>query len=210
MSRHSRNPTAGALALLAAAGVIALSYQALVHRDGRRHPSDSAPGRTARQKRFGEYFVAGKTVTVNRPRQELFAYWRNFSNLASFMENVVSVRPVGEGRFAWTIKAPAGQTVDLETAIVEEREDELIAWRSVEASDVKAEGKVTFRDAPAGRGTLVEAIVAYQPPAGELGRWIAKLFGREPTVQGRRELKRFKMLMETGEIADARFHANAS
>jgi uncharacterized membrane protein len=92
----------------------------------------------------------------------------------------------------------------VETRIVEERAGELIAWRSTEASDIDTEGRVTFRDAPAGRGAEIEAIVAYRPPAGELGRWIAKLFQAEPSLQGRRELKRFKMLMETGEIATNR------
>ena len=92
-------------------------------------------------------------------------------------------------------------TVDLETEIAEEREGELIAWRSTEASDIDADGRVTFTEGPAGRGTIVSAEVAYRPPGGEVGRWIAKLFQREPSVQGRRELKRFKMLMETGEIA---------
>lgn len=209
MSRPSRAASASGLALLVAAGTV-LSYQALSRRNQRYHPGDSAPGRTARRARFGDYAVTGKTVTINKPRAELFGYWRDFTNLASFMENVVSIRPSGQDRSVWTIKAPAGQTVEVEAEIVEERENEFIAWRSVQGSEVKAEGKVIFRDAPANRGTQVEAIIAYEPPAGEVGRWIGKLFGREPAIQGRRELKRFKMLMETGEIADARYHANAS
>lgn len=208
MSRYSRGANTGVLALFLAAGAVALSYQALSRRNHRHHPGDSAPGRTARQARFGDYTVTGKTVTINKPRAELFAYWRDFANLAHFMENVVSIRPTGEDRAVWTIKAPAGQTVEVETEIIEERENEFIAWRSVEGSEIKAEGKVIFKDAPADRGTQIEAIIAYEPPAGDLGRWIGKLFGREPGVQGRRELKRFKMLMETGEIADARCHAN--
>lgn len=209
MSRHNRGAQTGVLALFAAAGAVVLSYQALSRRNLRRHPGDSAPGRTARQPRFGDYAVTGKTITINRSRNELFAYWRDFSNLANFMENVVSIRPTGNDRAVWTIKAPAGRAIDLETQIVEEREGELIAWRSVDGAAVEAEGKVIFRDAPGNRGTEIEAIIAYVPPAGELGRWIGKLFGREPSVQGRRELKRFKMLMETGEIADARYHAQA-
>jgi uncharacterized membrane protein len=98
--------------------------------------------------------------------------------------------------------------VRIETVVSEDRPDELVAWRSVEGSDVESRGRVAFRDAPADRGAEVEAIIAYKPPAGEVGRWIAKLFGREPQVQGRRELKRFKMLMETGEIATARNRGN--
>ncbi|MGR3321507.1 MAG: SRPBCC family protein, partial [Pseudooceanicola sp.] len=76
--------------------------------------------------------------------------------------------------------------------------------RSGEGAEIDTEGKVMFRDAPGDRSTEVEAIVAYDPPAGEAGRLIAKLFQREPRVQGRREMKRFKMFMETGEVATAR------
>jgi uncharacterized membrane protein len=140
-------------------------------------------------------------VLIGRPRQELYAFWRDVANLPQFMENVGEVRALGADRWEWTIAAPGGFSVALRTEIVEERDGELIAWRSLPESEVEAEGRVSFRDAPGGRGTIVEATVAYRPPGGEVGRWIAKLFQREPNIQGRRELRRFKMLMETGEIA---------
>ena len=168
-----------------------------------RHPPDDAPGRTAKDKDFGGYAVVGHAVTINRPRHELYGFWHDFQNLATFMENVEKVQATGADTAAWTIKAPAGQTVDVETRIIEDRPDELIAWRSVEGSDIDTEGRVRFRDAGA-RGTIVEAIIAYKPPAGALGQMIAKLFQREPNIQGRQELKRFKMRMETGEIAVAK------
>jgi uncharacterized membrane protein len=144
--------------------------------------------------------VTGRTVTINRPRSELYAFWRDFSNLPDFMTNVKSVEVDGD-LTRWTIAGPMGRDVRVETRIVDEREGAQIAWRSTEASDIETEGKVTFRDAPAGRGTEVEAIIAYVPPGGSLGRWIATAFQAEPRLQGRRELKRFKMLMEAGEIA---------
>ena len=168
-----------------------------------RLPADSAPGRTRRGVgRFGEYAVVGRTVTIGRPRAELYSYWRDFRNLSRFMENIEKVEVDGD-RTIWAVAAPAGRSVTLVTEIVEERENELIAWRSLPESDIDTEGRVTFRDAPTGRGTCVEAIVAYKPPGGQLGRLVAKLFQREPNIQGRRELKRFKMLMETGELATA-------
>lgn len=173
------------------------------------HPPDSAPGWTARQRRFGGYAVTGRTVTIDRPRHELYAFWRDFANLPQFMEHVLAVSAAGETS-RWTIAGPAGRDVTVETRIIEDRPGELIAWRSTEASDIDAEGKVMFRDAPGKRGTEVEAIIAYKPPAGELGRWIAKIFQAEPSVQGRRELKRFKMLMETGEIATSHHHKFAA
>lgn len=168
-----------------------------------RHPADSAPGRTARRSRFGAFAAVGRSVTIKRPRADLFAFWRDFENLPKFMENIEAVRQVGEARYAWTIRAPFGRDVEIVTEIVQERPGELIAWRSVAGSDIETEGRVTFEDAPAGRGTIVSATIAYVPPSGELGRFVAKLFQREPGIQARRELKRFKMLMETGEIATA-------
>jgi len=162
--------------------------------------SDSAPGRTSRQDLYGDYAVSGRTVTINRPRAELYAFWRDFSNLPRFMHNVEAVREEGD-LTVWTIRGPAGSRLTLRTRIVADREGEEIAWRSVEGSEIDTTGKVMFRDAPGGRGTEVEAVVAYVPPAGEVGRLVAKIFQREPRVQGRREMKRFKMLMETGEVA---------
>jgi uncharacterized membrane protein len=153
----------------------------------------------------GEYAVrVAKAITIGRPPEEIYRFWRDFANLPRFMENVHAVETFGDGRSEWTIAAPAGTSVTLSTAVTEDREGELISWRSLPGSEIEAEGRVAFRDAPGGRGSIVEATVAYRPPGGELGRWVAKLFGREPEIQGRRELRRFKMLMETGEIATAR------
>jgi uncharacterized membrane protein len=120
------------------------------------------------------------------------------------MDNVENIRMTGEKRAVWTIKAPAGRTVEIETEITEETPDEAIAWQSVEGSQLETRGRVTFKDAPGGRGTIVDADIGYKPPGGELGRALAKLFFREPNIQARQELKRFKMLMEAGEIATAR------
>jgi uncharacterized membrane protein len=170
-------------------------------RKARDRAPDDAPGFTARRG-FGKYEVVGKTVTIRRPRAELYAFWRDFQNLAQVMENVEKIQPTGDnGRAVWTIKAPAGQTVDIETEIAREVEHELIAWRSVEGSDIDTEGRVTFADAPGERGTRVGLIVSYDAPGGAAGQALAKLFLREPEVQARHDLKRLKMLMEAGEIA---------
>lgn len=190
-----------ALGLAAVAGAAGYAWYQQSRRNPVHHrPPDDAPGRTARQMRFGGYAVIGRSVTINKPRSELYAFWRDFANLPRFMENVRDVQQDGDIT-RWTIVAPMDRSVTVVTRIVQEQKAEMISWRSTEDSDIDTEGKVTFRDAPAGRGTEVEAIIAYKPPAGELGRWIAKAFQAEPAMQGRRELKRLKMLMETGEIA---------
>jgi len=145
--------------------------------------------------------IVGRTVTINRPRSELYAFWRDLSNLPRFMENVKHVEVVGPDRSHWTVKAPAGSTVEWDAVITEDRPNELLAWASTQESTVRHSGSVRFRDAHGGRGTEVTATIIYDPPAGVLGKAIAKLSGREPKVQARRDLRRFKQLMEAGEIA---------
>ena len=190
---------AGVGALAGAAGIAWWTRRRL--RDDFPHPADSAPPRTARQGREDGRVVAGRTVTIAKPRAEVYAFWRDFGNLPSFMENIDAVVPTGERTHRWSIRAVGERTVELDTRIEHERENESLAWRSIEGSDIEARGEVSFRDAPAGRGTEVLATIVYSPPAGELGRLVLKLFRREPGIQVRHELKRLKMLLETGEIA---------
>ncbi len=141
-----------------------------------------------------------RAVMINRPRDALYAYWRDFANLPSFMENVKSVEILDEKRSSWTVAGPAGVDMELASEITEERPGEYIAWRSTEESDVDHEGWVEFRDNPFGRGTEVRVLISYDPPAGAVGKLVAKVLQREPRVQAWRELRRFKQLMETGEI----------
>ncbi|KAA9010904.1 MULTISPECIES: SRPBCC family protein [Sphingobium] len=146
--------------------------------------------------------LIGRSVTINRSRDELFAYWRDFSNLPSFMDNVERIDILSNTTSHWVVKAPGGRTVEWDAAITEEKPGELIAWTSAEDADVPNSGRIEFRDA-GDRGTVVTATIAYDPPAGVVGKVIAKLFQREPAIQARRDLRRFKQLMETGEVATA-------
>ncbi len=146
--------------------------------------------------------LVGRAVTINKPVGELFSYFRDFANLATFMENVERVDVLDDKRSHWVVKAPAGKTVEWDAVVTEEAENSFIAWASEEGADVPNSGRVDFRDAGA-RGTVVTATILYDPPAGAIGKVIAKLFQREPAIQARRDLRRFKQLMETGEIATA-------
>ncbi|WP_073975550.1 SRPBCC family protein [Erythrobacter donghaensis] len=196
------NPSRWPYLALAGIGLAALPLAAAARRR-RRHDvdPDSAPGYTARRN-FGEYRVVGRSVTIARPRAELFAFWRDFQNLPHFMANLEKIEPGGEpGHATWHIRAPGGRVYAVDTRIAREVDGELIAWRSTEDSDIDTEGRVTFEDAPGERGTRVSLIIAYKPKAGALGDAIATLARRSPEMQARHDLKRFKMLMETGEIA---------
>jgi uncharacterized membrane protein len=154
----------------------------------------------AEAKSWHEAAMVGRTVTINRPRHELFAFWRDFRNLPRFMENIESVEVRDDRRSHWRIASPGG-TVEWDAVLTEEVEDELLAWESEPGADIKNAGRIEFLDAPGGRGTQVRAVIVYDPPAGDVGKLIAKLFQKEPKVQARRELRRFKQLMETGEIS---------
>jgi uncharacterized membrane protein len=146
--------------------------------------------------------LVGRAVTINRPIGELFAFFRDFANLPAFMDNVERVDMLDDRRSHWVVKAPGGKTVEWTSAITEEQPDSFIAWASEEGADIANSGRVDFH-AAGDRGTVVTATILYDPPAGAIGKLVAKLFQREPAIQARRDLRRFKQLMETGEIATA-------
>lgn len=145
-----------------------------------------------------------ESVTINRPREQLFQIWRNFENLPRFMQHLKSVKVDRDSngmRSHWTVTAPLGQEIEWDSQVIEEKENEYVAWRSLPDSTVESSGNVHFRDAPGDRGTIVTVQMQYNPPAGSLGAAFAKLFGEEPSVQVRDDLWHFKQFMETGEIA---------
>lgn len=143
-----------------------------------------------------------RSVTVNRPRTELYQKWRNLENLPRFMQHLESVEvdKTDRGRSHWVAKAPFGKTVQWDAEVIEERENELLVWKSLPGSMVESMGRVEFLDAPVGRGTLVRVTMEYNPPAGSLGAAVAKLFRQEPAMQIKNDLRHFKQVMETGEI----------
>ena len=164
-------------------------------------PQRDVAHEAAEARSWHEAALVGRTVTVNRPREELYAFWRDFRNLARFMENVESVRVDDDRRSHWVVKAPGGKTVEWDSVLTEEEENRVLAWESAPDADIKNTGRIEFRDAPPGRGTEITATIVYDPPGGDLGKLIAKLFQKEPKIQARRDLRRFKQLMETGEIS---------
>ena len=140
-----------------------------------------------------------EAVTIDRPASELYQFWRDQTKLADVMENVVSIVPEGADRFRWTVKAPGGKEVSWVAAITNDIPDRELTWQSEDGGDIDNSGRIRFEDAGE-RGTVVRATIAYDPPAGIVGQIVAKLFQREPRIQARRDLHRFKQLMETGEI----------
>jgi len=165
------------------------------------HQHDDAPV-TSSKIAEPDRALSAETVTINRPARELYDFWRNPANLVQVMDNILSIEPIDADRSRWTVRAPAGRMVSWEAVITEDVPGERITWQSAEGADVANSGRIEFRDAGE-RGTVVRATIAYEPPGGAIGQLIAKLFQREPRIQSRRDLRRFKQLMETGEIATA-------
>jgi len=141
-----------------------------------------------------------QVTTINKSIEEVYQFWRNFENFPRFMRHLESVERLSGQTSRWRAKAPAGTSVQWEAEMLEEREHELIAWRSLEGADVQNSGSVRFRRAPGARGTEVRVQLEYNPPGGRLGKGIAWLFGEEPSQQIREDLHRAKQLLETGEI----------
>jgi uncharacterized membrane protein len=160
---------------------------------------DDAPPTAAKDLQSDRALLA-ESVTINRDAQDLYEFWRDPRNLTQVMENVVSIEPVGSDRSRWTVKAPAGNEVTWESVITKDVPGREIYWQSVEGAGIDNKGRIEFRDAGE-RGTVVRAVIAYDPPGGVVGQLIAKLFQREPRIQTRRDLHRFKQLMEAGEVA---------
>jgi uncharacterized membrane protein len=145
-----------------------------------------------------------RAVTIARSRDELYAFWRDLRNLPRFMENVKSIEVLESGRSRWVVAGPAGKDVEWVSEITEDVPGDRIAWRTTEDADIEHSGWIEFRDGPTGRGTEVRAFISYDPPAGTVGKLVAKVLQREPRVQARRELRRFKQLMETGEVSTSK------
>ncbi|HEY9849039.1 MAG TPA: SRPBCC family protein [Leptolyngbyaceae cyanobacterium] len=142
-----------------------------------------------------------KTVTINKSPAELYSFWHDFENLPRFMKHLKFVRVIDEKRSHWIANAPMDNSVEWDAEIIKDEENKLIAWASVEGADIDNSGFVRFQPAPKGRGTEVKVVIEYDPPGGAIGAAIAKLFGEEPEQQIGDDLRRFKQLMEAGEIA---------
>jgi uncharacterized membrane protein len=194
-NRRSNERSRLALAATAVLGVTALDVLSGVKasRNGEGQP-ERQPG----QKPRPNHVV--RVITINRPPEEVYNFWRDFSNLPRFMEHLVSVSTSSDTRSHWVAKGPAGAQVEWDAEVVHEKAGELIAWRSVDGSQVQNAGTVRFEQAPGGRGTIVRVHMQYDPPGGALGRAAAKLFLQNPEKQMAVDLLRLKQFMETGEI----------
>jgi len=143
-----------------------------------------------------------ESVIINRPAKALYDFWRDLSNLPSVMQHLVSVTETNDKISRWVSKGPAGIKLEWDAEIINERENELIAWRSLADADVASAGSVRFEPHWSGYGTIVRVVLMVHPPAGRLGNLVASLFGENPQAQITEDLQRFKLMMEDGHQAE--------
>jgi len=151
----------------------------------------------------GHGYKTEESVFINRPASELYGLWRQFDHLPRFMKNLKSVEVLNDKRSRWTANGPLGTPVSWEAEIINERPNELIAWRSVEGSTVDTAGSVHFQPTSAGHGTEVHVSLKYNPPGGKLGATASWLLGAAPEQQLREDLQRFKQFAESGQLASS-------
>jgi uncharacterized membrane protein len=141
------------------------------------------------------------SITVNKSAEEIYSFWRDFKNLPLFMKNLESVTEIDRWNSHWVAKGLGGAKVEWDAEIYNEKENELISWRSLENADVVNAGSVRFERAPFGHGTYVRVTINYNPPAGRLGATLAQLLGAEPAQLIKADLRLLKQFLEAGEIA---------
>lgn len=141
-----------------------------------------------------------ESVTINRPVEELYRFWRNLENLPQFMTHLEKVERVTDTLSRWRAKGPGGASVEWNAEIINEVPNRVIGWRSIEGSDVVNAGSVNFEEVGPGRGTRVRVHLQYSPPGGKVGAAVARLFGRDAATEIREDLRRFKQLLEAGEV----------
>jgi uncharacterized membrane protein len=141
-----------------------------------------------------------KSVTVNRSAEELYNHWRNLENIPKFIGDIVSVKIIDDDRSHWTLKVPGGMDLEWDAVITVNRKNEMIGWRSITGADIDNAGYVRFDRATGGRGTVVRVALQYNPPGGKFGAALSTLLGEKPGAQVEKALRRFKQLMEAGEI----------
>lgn len=207
-----RRETAGGVAALAGAALLYRGstghchvYEAIgvdtAHRGARERGTGiiADRGSDTRQKLGGRRGIhVEESVTINRPVGEVYRFWRDFENLPKFMRHLESVATREAGISHWVAKGPGGMKVEWDARIINEVDNKVIGWQSLEGSMIATAGSVQFDETE--RGTRVRVHLQYNPPAGRLGAAVAWLFGEEPSIQVRDDLRRFKALLEAGEI----------
>ena len=141
-----------------------------------------------------------RSVTIDRSAEELYAFWRDFQNLARFMAHVESIEVSDDRHSHWRVQGPTGTELEWDAEITDDMPNRRIAWRTIEQASLDHRGLVEFLPATGQRGTIVKVVMEYHTPVGLVGAAVAKVLGREPGQMVLSDLRRFKQIMEAGEV----------
>jgi uncharacterized membrane protein len=147
-----------------------------------------------------EAFVE-ESVAINKSPAECYAFWRNPTNVPRFSPMIQSVTALDERRYQWTARGPMGMRSEWTTEFTVDQPGEKLAWHTVDEGLFSHAGVVHFEQAPGGRGTHMKVSMHYRVPGGRAATTLAKLIGHDPESELREDLRRFRQLLETGEIA---------
>jgi uncharacterized membrane protein len=165
-----------------------------------RGPHRDLPASPAATVRASRAVKVEHSVAVMRPAAELYAFWRDPGNVPMVTDLVDSVEVINSTTARWRARGPGGISVAWTAEIINDIPNELLAWKSIGDADIPNAGSIHFRPTPDARGTRVRLVLEYEPPAGHLGAWAAKLVRENPNEQVRAALARFKELAESGEV----------
>jgi uncharacterized membrane protein len=155
----------------------------------------------AKQYGWSTAAAISRTITISRPRNEVYSFWRKAENLPRFMAHVENVSETGNGRMHWVMRTPLAGKMEWDARIIEDRPNERLSWKSEDNAPMRSTATVEFRDAPHGRGTEVTLMMAHEPWGGHIGRAVLMLFQKLPARQAHADLRSLKQLLETGELA---------
>lgn len=158
-----------------------------------------APDAEPKQKK-SSLTVVERSLTINRPVEEVYRFWRNFENLPQFMDHLQSVTVMDDKRSRWVLKTPLPTAIEWDAEITQEKENEIIAWRSLPNSNLENRGSVRFKELSYGRGTEVKVTFAYDPPGGVVGEIFTKVSDGLAAARFEEEIRHLKQILEAGEI----------
>jgi uncharacterized membrane protein len=143
----------------------------------------------------------GGTFIINKPKSEVYNFWRKLENLPLFMKHLEKVKEEDSINSTWTARVPGGLgVVSWKATITEDKPEESLSWASQPGSTIDTAGEVKFEDAPNGSGTQIKVCMTYRAPGGDVGQLAGKLFNSKVEKMMKEDVMRFKTIMESGEF----------
>src|SRR5712692_2145589 len=152
--------------------------------------------------RYDSGIRVDESVTIQRPPEDVYCFWRRVENLPQFLDHLESVQSIDGRRSHWVAKGPAGKKIEWDAEIISDVPAAMIGWKTLPGSDIDHAGSVRFERALDGFGTEVKVSLQYRPPGGAMGAAVGKLLGEDPARQVLEDLYRLKRLLEAEDVLE--------